>query len=70
MTADKNSLIIKDFDIDRTNKILVETENISAQDIQNAAKEIFSTAPVYSIVATDKTLKNNTDYINSLSDDK
>lgn len=70
MTADKNSLIIKDFDIDRTNKILEETENISVQNIQDTAKEVFSTAPVYSIVATDKTLKNNTNYINSLSDNK
>ena len=42
-------------------------DTITADDIYNAANYIFKEKPVYSIVATENTLKANEKYLNSLT---
>ncbi len=41
-------------------------DNITADDIQNVAKNVFGGKPVYSILATQNTLDNNKEYFKSL----
>ena len=41
-------------------------DSITADDIYNAANYIFAGKPVYSIVATENTLKHNQEFLNSL----
>lgn len=49
------------------NKLFNEIDNITAEDIQNAANYIFSNKPTYSIVATEDTLKANSEYLAKLA---
>lgn len=48
------------------NEILKVIDTITVEDIYNAANYIFSGKPIYSIVATEKTLKANEEYLKSL----
>ncbi len=50
----------------RENQKLEIVDQITAEDIQNAAKHIFSGKPIYSVVATKNTLKYNEEYLNAL----
>ena len=50
----------------RINLLLDEIDKVTAEDIQNAAKYIFSNKPTYSIVATEDTLNANKKYLKSL----
>ena len=47
--------------------ILEMISEITPEDIQNAANYIFKDKPVYSILATENTLKQNKEFLNSLS---
>ena len=42
-------------------------DEITSDDIYNAANYIFKGKPIYSILATDNTLKANKDYLDKLS---
>lgn len=53
----------------RQNLILQEIDKITVDDIYNAANYIFAGKPVYSIVATENTLKANDEYLKSLIND-
>ena len=55
------------YGVEKTNMLLKEIDNITKDDIYNAANYIFSTKPTYSILATDDTLKANKDYLQSLT---
>ena len=55
------------YGLTRENQIIDMIDSITVDDIYNAANYIFSTKPVYSIVATDNTLKNNAEYLKSLA---
>lgn len=52
--------------IEYSNKLLNEIDNITRDDIDNLSKKIFSTNPIYSIVASKDTLEYNKDYLESL----
>lgn len=54
------------YGITRENQIFKMIDEINADDILNAANYIFAGKPVYSIVATDNTLKANEEYLNKL----
>ncbi|MDR1326825.1 MAG: insulinase family protein [Heliobacteriaceae bacterium] len=54
------------YGLSQLNQKLEIIDEITADDIQNAAKYIFSGKPLYSIVATENTLKNNEEFLNSL----
>lgn len=54
------------YGVDETNKLLEITDTITAEDIYNAANNIFGGKPIYSIVATQDTLDYNKDYLNNL----
>jgi predicted Zn-dependent peptidase len=51
----------------RINLLFEEIDKVTAEDIQNAAKYIFSNKPTYSIVATEATLNANKEYLESLT---
>lgn len=53
----------------RQNQILEEIDKITVDDIYNAANYIFAGKPIYSIVATENTLKANEEYLKSLIKD-
>ena len=50
----------------RDNLALKMIDSITADDIYNTANYVFSSKPIYSIVATENTLKANEDYLKSL----
>lgn len=54
------------YGLTRENQLLDIIDTITAEDIHNAANYIFSNKPVYSIVASENTLKNNSEYLKSL----
>lgn len=54
------------YGLTRENQLLDIIDTITTEDIRNAANYIFSNKPVYSIVATENTLKNNSGYLKSL----
>ena len=54
------------YGLSQINQKLEMVDKITADDIQNAAKYIFSGKPLYSIVATENTLKNNQQFIQGL----
>ena len=41
-------------------------DKITADDIQNVAKNVFGGKPLYSVLATKNTLENNKEYFKSL----
>lgn len=55
------------YGISRENQLYEEIDNITADDIYNAANYIFSGKPTYSIIATQDTLDANKQFIESLS---
>ena len=55
------------YGLTRENQLIDLIDSITVEDINNTANYIFSTKPVYSIVATENTLKNNEKYLNSLA---
>jgi predicted Zn-dependent peptidase len=55
------------YGLDYINKQLENIDEITAEDIQNAAKYIFSSKPIYSITGTQATLDANKDYLESLA---
>ena len=55
------------YGLQRENLLFNEIDKITSDDIYNAANYIFSGKPMYSIVATEDTLKANKDYLNSLT---
>ncbi len=50
------------------NKLIETIDTITTDDIYNAANYIFAGKPVYSIVATENTLKHNAEFLDKLSD--
>ena len=54
------------YGISRENQMFDMIDAITADDIYNAANYIFAGKPVYSIVATENTLKENEQFLNSL----
>lgn len=66
----KNSNILNGLEspygINRTNKLFEEIDKITVDDIYNAANYIFAGKPIYSIVATENSLKANKDFLSSL----
>ncbi len=71
-TSTKNNMLNYDinstYGVTRTNMIYNIIDSITADDIRNAANYIFKDKPVYSIIATENTLKFNENYLNSLVD--
>lgn len=67
---DKLTLLYQGIDspygISRENQMYDMIDSITADDIYNAANYIFAGKPVYSIVATENTLKHNQEFLNSL----
>lgn len=59
--------LISPYGINQENMILEMISEITPEDIQNAANYIFKDKPVYSILATENTLKQNKEFLNSLS---
>jgi predicted Zn-dependent peptidase len=55
------------YGLDYINKRLENIDNITAEDIQNAAKYIFSSKPIYSITATQGTIDANKEYLDKLA---
>ncbi len=68
--ADKNNGLSYNVDtpygISRDNQALKIIDSITADDIYNYANYVFSGKPVYSILATENTLKANEEYLKSL----
>lgn len=69
-SSDRNVNLIKgvnsQYGTFRTNLLFAEIDNITVDDLYNTANYIFSNKPVYSIVATENTLKANEEYLKSL----
>lgn len=59
--------LISPYGINQENMILEMINEITPEDIQNAANYIFKGKPVYSILATENTLKQNKEFLNSFS---
>lgn len=59
--------LMSPYGLSQENQILDTIDKITADDIYNAANNIFAGKPLYSILATENTLKNNSEYLNKLS---
>ena len=59
--------LISPYGINSENLILQTIDEITPDDIYNAANYIFKDKPVYSILATENTLNENKDFLDSLS---
>lgn len=57
------------YGISRDNEALNMIDSITADDIYNTANYVFSGKPIYSILATENTLKANENYLKSLQTD-
>lgn len=72
LTADKNVSLLSGlqsfYGVSLDNQTLDMIDKITVEDVQAAAKYIFSTNPTISIVATKNTIEHNKDYLNSLGD--
>lgn len=68
--SDKNDMLNEShnsyYGIDFYNKEIEAVDAITADDIYNAARNIFLSKPIYSITATKDTLKANEEYLKSL----
>lgn len=66
----KTSQIIDGIDgfygTDEVNKKFKIIDEITADDIQNAAKYIFQNKPTYSLIATENSIEHNKEFLNSL----
>ena len=58
--------LISPYGISQENQILKLIDEITVEDISNAAKYVFSGKSVYSILATENTLKENKKYLDNL----
>ena len=58
--------LISPYGISQENQILKLIDEITVEDINNAAKYVFSGKSVYSILATENTLKENKKYLDNL----
>lgn len=58
--------IYKDKPLDIDNQKYKIIDSITREDIDNFAKKVFSKKPVYAIVASEDTLENNKDFLESL----
>ena len=58
--------LISHYGVSKENQYLNMIDNITVDDIYNAAQKIFAGKPVYSIVATDDTLDYNKKYLENL----
>ena len=69
-SLDKASSVLSTLDssygTQKINMIFEEIDKISAEDLSNAANYVFKTKPVYSILATEDTLKANEEYLDNL----
>lgn len=54
------------YGVHKENEALKMIDEITVDDIQNAARHIFAGKPVYSILATENTLKENKEYLDKL----
>lgn len=61
-----NSGLNSEEGLDFENQLLKEFDNITRADIDALARKAFNNAPVYSIVASEDTLKANEEYFNKL----
>ena len=52
--------------IEELNSIYAAIDSLTKEDLQNAAKEIFSTKPIYSVRASKATLDANKEFLSSL----
>ena len=59
--------LLSPYGLTRINELLKIIDSITPEDIFNAANYVFKEKPVYSIVATENTLKANKEYLNSLT---
>lgn len=59
--------LISPYGISQENETLKLIDEITVEDINNAARYVFSANPIYSIVATENTLKENKEYIDKLT---
>lgn len=59
--------LMSPYGLNQENIILDTIDKITADDLYNAANNIFAGKPLYSILATENTLKNNEEYLNKLS---
>ncbi len=66
-TITLNSDLHDYYGLNKANQILEMIDQITADDIYNAANHIFSTKPVYSINATQNTLDANKEYLEKLA---
>jgi len=64
MTIDKG--LHSYYGLARSNQFLEMIDEITVDDIYNAAQYIFKDKPIYSIVATEETLKYNQEYLDNL----
>ncbi len=62
-----HSGLVSPYGINLANKMLNAVDEVTVDDIYNAANYIFSGKPVYSIVATENTLKENKEFLDNLS---
>ncbi len=62
--------LISPYGIQQENLILETIDSITADDIYNAANYVFKGKPIYSILATENTLAQNKDFLNSLIEKK
>lgn len=71
-SSQKNLKLIRDvsspYGIYKTNQYLEEIDSINTDDILHTAKYIFSNKPVYSILATENTIKANESYLLNISE--
>ena len=58
--------LVSPYGVGKENLILETIDSITSDDIYNAANYIFKGKPLYSIVATENTLKANKDFLDSL----
>ena len=54
------------YGLTNVNQTFAMIDKITADDIQNVAKNVFSGKPLYSVLATKNTLENNKEYFKSL----
>lgn len=69
--ADKTSAMFTSnnsyYGTDYMNKRLADIDSITVDDIYNTARNIFNSKPIYSITATEESLKQNKEYLDNLS---
>lgn len=52
--------------LELSNKVMDFVDKITVEDLQDAAKEIFSNKPIYSVAAKEQALKNNSEFFEKL----